>query len=302
MVRPAAAAADGLPPSATPWPAGASTPAPGKCRPRTKPRPHSTPVPATPSPPRPSRPERCIARRRCPAPCPPRGRTMLGAEPLMSARGYPNLFATEETADAAPLWTVSIRTICSWNSPRTWMWTWPRLGCPTPPPFLYGGPVSEPALGPSAFMHRASARLNSEAPITQDWFDFGAHHLWRGHRRAGGGTPGSSRPRPSAGRSLARIAGTSRSRASTAGLGRYPKSGAAAEPRSAGGARGAFIPARARRAPPPACSMRAAATSRAGGSPRWPRSRPRTACPGETLAAWLGEVNWGITPSAHRLR
>jgi hypothetical protein len=37
--------------------------------------------------------------------------------------------------------------------------------------FLYGGPVGEPALGPSAFMHRASARLNPEAPITHHWFD-----------------------------------------------------------------------------------------------------------------------------------
>ena len=37
--------------------------------------------------------------------------------------------------------------------------------------FLYGGPVGEPALGPSAFMHRGSARYNPEAPITHHWFD-----------------------------------------------------------------------------------------------------------------------------------
>jgi hypothetical protein len=37
--------------------------------------------------------------------------------------------------------------------------------------FLYGGPVAEPALGPSAFMHRRSAKLNPEAPITHHWFD-----------------------------------------------------------------------------------------------------------------------------------
>ena len=37
--------------------------------------------------------------------------------------------------------------------------------------FLYGGPVGEPALGPPAFMHRASARVNPEAPISHHWFD-----------------------------------------------------------------------------------------------------------------------------------
>jgi hypothetical protein len=37
--------------------------------------------------------------------------------------------------------------------------------------FLYGGPVGEPALGPSAFMHRGSARHNPEAPIGHHWFD-----------------------------------------------------------------------------------------------------------------------------------
>ena len=37
--------------------------------------------------------------------------------------------------------------------------------------FLYGGPVGEPALGPSAFMHRGSARYNPEPPITHHWFD-----------------------------------------------------------------------------------------------------------------------------------
>jgi hypothetical protein len=37
--------------------------------------------------------------------------------------------------------------------------------------FLYAGPVGEPALGPPAFMHRGSARLNPEAPITHHFFD-----------------------------------------------------------------------------------------------------------------------------------
>ncbi|MCH3755866.1 hypothetical protein LZC13_09605, partial [Campylobacter coli] len=37
--------------------------------------------------------------------------------------------------------------------------------------FVYAAPVGEPALGPSAFMHRASARYLPMAPITHHWFD-----------------------------------------------------------------------------------------------------------------------------------
>jgi hypothetical protein len=37
--------------------------------------------------------------------------------------------------------------------------------------FAYGGPVGEPALGPSALMHRHSSKYNPEAPITHHWFD-----------------------------------------------------------------------------------------------------------------------------------
>jgi hypothetical protein len=53
--------------------------------------------------------------------------------------------------------------------------------------FLYGGPVGEPALGPSAFMHRASARYNPEAPITHHWFD--STHIAYGVVTAGVGGP-----------------------------------------------------------------------------------------------------------------
>jgi hypothetical protein len=53
--------------------------------------------------------------------------------------------------------------------------------------FLYGGPVGEPALGPSAFMHRASARYNPEAPITHHWFD--STHIAYGVVTAGVSAP-----------------------------------------------------------------------------------------------------------------
>jgi hypothetical protein len=94
-------------------------------------------------------------------------KTMLSAEPLMDARGYPNLFATGETADGEPLvdrqhphdlfMELAARVDVDLGDGAT--------------AFLYGGPVGEPALGPPAFMHRASAKLNPEAPITHHWFD-----------------------------------------------------------------------------------------------------------------------------------
>jgi hypothetical protein len=94
-------------------------------------------------------------------------RSMLSAEPLMSNRGYPNLFATGETAGGEPL-------VDRQHPHDLFMELAARVDVDVAPgttAFLYGGPVGEPALGPSAFMHRASARLNPEAPITHHWFD-----------------------------------------------------------------------------------------------------------------------------------
>ncbi len=94
-------------------------------------------------------------------------RAMLSLDPLIGKRGYPNLFATGETANGIPLvdrqhphdffMELSARVDQNLGSGVTG--------------FLYGGPVAEPALGPSAFMHRRSAKLNPEAPITHHWFD-----------------------------------------------------------------------------------------------------------------------------------
>ncbi len=93
--------------------------------------------------------------------------TMLSLDPLMGARGYPNLFATGETAGGIPL-------VDRQHPHDLFMELSARidtqLGGGTSA-FLYGGPVAEPALGLSAFMHRRSARLNPEAPITHHWFD-----------------------------------------------------------------------------------------------------------------------------------
>ena len=94
-------------------------------------------------------------------------RGMFSLDPLIVKRGYPNLFATGETANGVPLvdrqhphdlfMELSARVDQKLGGGVTG--------------FFYGGPVAEPALGPSAFMHRRSARLNSEAPVTHHWFD-----------------------------------------------------------------------------------------------------------------------------------
>jgi len=94
-------------------------------------------------------------------------KSMFSAEPAMDARGYPNLFATGETANGLPL-------VDRQHPHDLFMELAARLDIDIAPgttAFLYGGPVGEPALGPPGFMHRASARLNPEAPITHHWFD-----------------------------------------------------------------------------------------------------------------------------------
>jgi hypothetical protein len=93
--------------------------------------------------------------------------TMLSLDPLMGARGYPNLFATGETAGGVPL-------VDRQHPHDLFMELSARIDAELGggvSGFLYGGPVAEPALGTSAFMHRRSARLNPEAPITHHWFD-----------------------------------------------------------------------------------------------------------------------------------
>jgi len=94
-------------------------------------------------------------------------KSMLSAEPLMGDRGYPLLFATGETAGGLPL-------VERQHPHDLFMELAARLDVDVAPgarAFLYGGPVAEPALGPPAFMHRASAKLNPEAPISHHFFD-----------------------------------------------------------------------------------------------------------------------------------
>lgn len=94
-------------------------------------------------------------------------RTMLSLEPAMRHDGYPNLFATGEVAYGKPL-------VDRQHPHDLFMELAARVDLDIAEDttvFLYGGPVGEPAIGPSTFMHRASARYNPEAPITHHWFD-----------------------------------------------------------------------------------------------------------------------------------
>jgi len=100
-------------------------------------------------------------------------RSMMSLDPLMGERGYPDLFASGETAHGIALvdrqhphdlfMEMSARTDVTIAGDD-------RL-------FVYAGLPGEPALGPSAFMHRGSARFDPEAPITHHWFD-STHITW----------------------------------------------------------------------------------------------------------------------------
>jgi hypothetical protein len=106
-------------------------------------------------------------------------KSMLSLEPLIDAKGYPNLFATGETAGGQPL-------VDRQHPHDLFMELAARVDVDisdNASVFLYGGPVGEPALGPSAFMHRGSAKLNPEAPITHHWFD--STHITYGVLTAG---------------------------------------------------------------------------------------------------------------------
>ncbi|MBB3693125.1 hypothetical protein [Sphingomonas sp. BK580] len=110
-------------------------------------------------------------------------RGMGSLEPAMGARGYPNLLATGETANG--------RALVDRQHPHDLFMELAarldyRLGGDTSL-FVYAAPVGEPALGPSAFMHRGSARYLPMSPITHHWFD--STHITYGVLTAGVSAP-----------------------------------------------------------------------------------------------------------------
>jgi hypothetical protein len=92
---------------------------------------------------------------------------MFSLDPVNGQRGYPNLFASGETAHGEPL-------VDRQHPHDLFMELSARVDLPLGggvTGFLYGGPVAEPALGPSAFVHRRSARYLPLSPIGHHWFD-----------------------------------------------------------------------------------------------------------------------------------
>ena len=111
-------------------------------------------------------------------------RAMVSLDPVIGKRGYPLLFQTGETADGHNALVdrqhphdllMELSASYSYN-----------LGADSSV-FVYAGLPGEPALGPPAFMHRASGMDNPEAPLTHHWLDsthitFGvvtAGYIWR---------------------------------------------------------------------------------------------------------------------------
>ena len=95
-------------------------------------------------------------------------RAMLSPDPFMGANGYPLLLATGETADGRTHLVdrqhphdlfMELATTYSYKLSANSSF------------FLYAGLPGEPALGPSAFMHRTSGMDIPEAPLTHHWLD-----------------------------------------------------------------------------------------------------------------------------------
>jgi hypothetical protein len=95
-------------------------------------------------------------------------RAMLSPDPFMGASGYPLLLATGETADGrTPLVDRQHPHDLFMELAATYSYQLAK----TSSVFLYAGLPGEPALGPTAFMHRVSGLDNPEAPITHHWLD-----------------------------------------------------------------------------------------------------------------------------------
>ena len=95
-------------------------------------------------------------------------RTMLSLDPTQGKRGYPLLFETGETADGkSPL--VDRQHPHDFFMELSASYSVPLAADASA--FVYVGLPGEPALGPSAFMHRFSGMRIPEAPLTHHWLD-----------------------------------------------------------------------------------------------------------------------------------
>ncbi len=95
-------------------------------------------------------------------------RAMLSPEPLMGPSGYPLLLATGETANGV---TPLIDRQHPHNLFMELSAAWSHRVSLQDSVFVYAGDPGEPALGPTAYMHRASGMDIPDAPITHHWLD-----------------------------------------------------------------------------------------------------------------------------------
>lgn len=100
-----------------------------------------------------------------------RFRVMASLEPSLGKEGYPLLLQTGESADGRnPLFDrqhphdLFMEVAAAYERPAGEAGSF----------FVYFAPVGEPALGPSAFVHRFSASDNPVAPLSHHWLD-GTH-------------------------------------------------------------------------------------------------------------------------------
>jgi hypothetical protein len=122
-------------------------------------------------------------------------RAMVSLDPTIGKSGYPLLFQTGETADGHTALVdrqhphdLLMELSASYSH---------NLGADSSV-FVYAGLPGEPALGPPAFMHRASGMDNPEAPLTHHWLDsthitFGvvtAGYVWRAFKLEASGFNG----------------------------------------------------------------------------------------------------------------
>src|SRR3989440_7683468 len=93
---------------------------------------------------------------------------MASTDPLMGASGYPLLFQPGETANGRdPLIDRQHPHDLLMEAAATYS---PALS-PQTSLFVYAGLPGEPALGPTAFMHRLSGMDEPQAPLSHHWLD-----------------------------------------------------------------------------------------------------------------------------------
>src|SRR5689334_9042641 len=94
-------------------------------------------------------------------------RAMLSLDPMMGAKGYPLLFQTGETADG------QTHLVDRQHPHDLFMELATTYSVPVGEGSMFGyvGLPGEPALGPPAFMHRASGMRIPEAPLAHHWLD-----------------------------------------------------------------------------------------------------------------------------------